>query len=351
MPSPILVIRLGKIGDSVMTFDAISILRQRFPDSSIHVLTEDANRGIYELCGYVSCVISVPALHYVRIRFNDLVSLVKVIFRLRSNGYGKVIDLQDHSFWSEFICRVVAPFSCSPFPGQWWLTRRPQNLPDFMRANAVVPMRRAFCLIAAGSSAIEPERHSLRIRSRWQLQAETFWKDYFLISKIVVFCHLGAGSPQKVWPMERYIDLFRYFLENSSVRFVCSAGPDEPSLNSINWPKNVNLVRPCSIGYLAALMRNSQVFLGSDTGPSHLAVELNLRGVIIVQPTTRIDLWYPSPCSLDLIQKTRPDCADCDSTLKPKCKNCFEQISVQNVAKLIADSIECARRVTCSAEL
>lgn len=334
---PILAIRLGKLGDSVMCFPALSILRQRFPDHPLHVLTEHQNAGTFKMCSGVDHVLTVPALHYRRPCWSECLAILSSVLRLMIKRYHRVFDLQDHTLSTEVIARLIAPTRCMPFPGKWWWTRRRSALPDFMRNQVLLPMRQAFAQIAGEGNLVLTETMvlaTLRLPHDDRQKAMAFWQDARLAGRFVVLCHLGASERHKTWPSAYFNLLFAHFSKDDNLRFVLTLGPYEPA-SEMRWPHNVLTVRPNSVSHLAALMELAQCFVSSDTGPSHLAVELGLPGAVLVQPQARIDLWYPQRCSLHLLQEVKAACATCDPLMAPRCGSCLEHIPFIQVAEII----------------
>jgi ADP-heptose:LPS heptosyltransferase len=86
----------------------------------------------------------------------------------------------------------------------------------------------------------------------------------------------GAGWPSKVWPAERYGAVARHLFEAYGVPSVALWGvPSELPLASTivaSSGGHAQLAPPTTMLQLAALCRRAALFLGSDTGPMHLAV-------------------------------------------------------------------------------
>ena len=198
MKAPVLVIRLGKMGDSIMTFESLGILRQRFAGHPLHVLTENANAGTFALCAAVDRVITLPALHYRTPRLPEKLAIMQTLMRLARTGYHHVFDWQDLTLKTELIARFIAPAHCTPFPGKWWWTRRKRALPGFMRAPSPMPMREGFNILARQGESVAGEKWPLRIPPEDRTWAEHFWHERGLAGKFVVFCHRGANEPHKV---------------------------------------------------------------------------------------------------------------------------------------------------------
>ncbi len=86
----------------------------------------------------------------------------------------------------------------------------------------------------------------------------------------------GAGWPSKVWPAERYGELARHLFQKHGMRSIAAWGlPAELPLAELIVTAadgHALLAPPTSMLELGALCRRAALFVGSDTGPMHLAV-------------------------------------------------------------------------------
>ncbi len=95
----------------------------------------------------------------------------------------------------------------------------------------------------------------------------------------------GAGWDSKVWPCERYGEVAAHL---SVASLVVWAGEKEKA-----WAEAIvaaskgraTLAPPTSLLQLAALLRRARLFLGSDTGPLHMAAALGTPCVAMYGPT------------------------------------------------------------------
>jgi ADP-heptose:LPS heptosyltransferase len=100
----------------------------------------------------------------------------------------------------------------------------------------------------------------------------------------------GAGWASKRWPPEHYARVARHLGARHQIRSVVAwAGPDEQ-----RWADEVvvgaggfaQMAPRTSLGELAALVRRAEFFLGSDTGPMHLAAALGTPCIALHGPTS-----------------------------------------------------------------
>jgi ADP-heptose:LPS heptosyltransferase len=104
-----------------------------------------------------------------------------------------------------------------------------------------------------------------------------------------VLMNPGAGWASKIWPAERYGELARELAKTHGLASVAVWGvPDElPLAEQIVAASggHARLAPPTSMTELAALCRRAALFVGSDTGPMHLAVAVGLPTISLHGPS------------------------------------------------------------------
>ena len=98
----------------------------------------------------------------------------------------------------------------------------------------------------------------------------------------------GAGWPSKLWPVERYAEVARHLGQHRSLpSVVVWAGNQELHLAEQivrESSGHATLAPPTTLGELAALNRQASLFVGSDTGPLHMAAALGTPTVALFGP-------------------------------------------------------------------
>jgi heptosyltransferase-2 len=102
-----------------------------------------------------------------------------------------------------------------------------------------------------------------------------------------ILIHTGAGQPVRVWPLENYRKLAaRLRQKNFSVQIACD--PDQRGW----WLKSgeTNVVTPATVTELVELTDRAGVFIGSDSGPGHLAAFCGVPTFTIFGP--QLPEWF-----------------------------------------------------------
>jgi len=129
--------------------------------------------------------------------------------------------------------------------------------------------------------------------------------------------HLGAGTSAKRWPMRHWRALVARFLDKGW-RVVVVGGPEDVGLaralaedpNLRDWTGLMVITET------AAMLERADLFVGSDSGPAHLAACAGVPSVILFSGTNRVRQWRPwSRRSLVLRKKVA--CRPCHHKVCP----------------------------------
>ncbi len=119
--------------------------------------------------------------------------------------------------------------------------------------------------------------------------AESFLRDQRLETARFALLNPAAGWISKRWPASRYGELARYLAQEMQLPSVVVWGlPTERSLARQvvdAGSRTTVLAPPTSMTQLAALARRSAIFIGSDSGPLHLAVAVGAPTLSLHGPT------------------------------------------------------------------
>jgi heptosyltransferase-2 len=111
----------------------------------------------------------------------------------------------------------------------------------------------------------------------------------------VIALHPGSGSEKKNWPIERWMELGEYLFQTGSMVFVVGGEADEDRLRLLEmaWKdKPVRFAENFALSHLAALFEGS-VFIGHDSGISHIAAAVGARCILLFGPTDPA-VWAPA---------------------------------------------------------
>jgi heptosyltransferase-2 len=164
------------------------------------------------------------------------------------------------------------------------------------------------------------ETHDLAAKiflSRQDRQVATeFLRD---CARPIVALHPGSGSEQKNWRLENWVQLGGALLEADSFRgslIVVSGESDEPAIAELEaiWKNTARLrfAKNLPLPHLAALLERT-IFIGHDSGISHLAAAAGANCILLFGPTDP-QIWAPRRENVKIIRPSSGRVADVDVT-------------------------------------
>ncbi|HUO60962.1 MAG TPA: lipopolysaccharide heptosyltransferase I [Candidatus Acidoferrales bacterium] len=296
-PQRVLIVRLGAMGDVLHGLPVAAALRCALPGTGVDWLIEE--RWAEMLCApdaFRAGPVNeerplVERVHTVNTRkwrknltaTETRLAFANVIRDLRDANYDAVLDVQG-AWKSAILARMacgkrVLGFAAPRERGAEWLysKRVPTN------ARHVVEMNLALAEALTSLSVQEPSfalpRHAASESWVAQELASRKVREFALLTP-------GAGWAAKQWPAERFGELARQ-LSAQGIAPLINFGPGEQELASqvIAASGGTAQAISCGLSQLIALTRRARLFVGGDTGPTHLAAALNVPVVALFGPT------------------------------------------------------------------
>jgi heptosyltransferase III len=130
---------------------------------------------------------------------------------------------------------------------------------------------------------------SLMGRERGEIACPTLWTESVPSNEGFVVIHPFSGSSRKNWPLKRYRELAERLAAQLPVRWC--AGPDEPLEGAIRFD---------DLYELACWISSATVYLGNDSGISHLAAAVGAPVIALFGPTDP-RVWGPRGPSVRVV--------------------------------------------------
>nr|MBC8870273.1 glycosyltransferase family 9 protein [Planctomycetota bacterium] len=289
-PRRFLIARLSAIGDCILTIPMANALRAHFPGAFVAWLVEQPAAPLLEGHEAIDELIVVP-----RGWLKDIRAVWGLRRRLRDLSFDVAIDAQSLSksaipaWLSGAKTRIgfAAPMGRELAP---WLNNR---LVHRTARHVVDTMFELLQPLGIESPAVE---FRLPVDQRAEASCEEFLAAKGLADGYVVL-NPGAGWASRLWPRERYAAVARHVGSKWSLSSaVVWAGEKEKA-----WAEEIVegsdghavLTPATSLQELTSLLRRAWLFVGSDTGPLHLAVAVGT-SCGSVHGTT--PAWQSGPC-------------------------------------------------------
>ncbi len=309
MKPRILVIRGGAIGDFILTLPAIHLLREAFPKAHLEIL------------GYKHIVALAEGRFYADATRSIEYGPLAGFFTPRSELSPELIE-----YFTSF--QQIVSYLYDP-DGFFVANLRRAGVKNIIQAYRTVDdTEHAARQLAAPLQqlALYLDDHQSRVfpSEDDRLQANLLIKENDESPMIAV--HPGSGSPKKNWPLDRWAQLGRGLAEAfPSYRLLLISGEaDLPQCDYLSeaWGGiRLLLARELPLPHLAAVLEQCRLFLGHDSGISHLAAAVGTPSLLLFGPTDAA-IWGPSHSNARILEAPEGD---------------LEQLTVETVKAAAAD--------------
>lgn len=146
----------------------------------------------------------------------------------------------------------------------------------------------------------------------------------------------GSGQACKNWPLAHYYEATRTLAWQHGLKIIWLAGPAEepilPYLQGLATAQDHLLLANLPLTAVAATLARCRLFLGGDSGLTHLAAALGVPGVLALFGPTDPRVWAPRGESVRVLTAPCPQ-APCAADREISCPEprCLQDLTVEQV--------------------
>jgi ADP-heptose:LPS heptosyltransferase len=275
----ILVIRGGAIGDLILTLPALKALRDTRPEADMEILGYQHIAVLAENRFYAQAVRSIEYAPLARFfaRNSELPAELADYFASFDLIVSYLYD-PDRIFETNLRRCGVENLICGP-------ARIVEDAGHAARQFAQ-PMEQLGINVVDLSERIFPSTED-----------REFAREFLAsMPQRIIAIHPGSGSHQKNWPLENWIGLFSQDNPFADLErlLVISGEADQAQTEQLEreWKnRGARFAKSLSLPRLAAILERS-IFIGHDSGISHLAAAVGANCILLFGPTDP-DVWAP----------------------------------------------------------
>lgn len=276
----LLIFRGGALGDFLLTLPAMEALRKRWPQAHITLVSKPAYGALLKTCGMIHATIN-----------------------LESAEISSLFNRPDPSSptppWLTAFDHAIA-----------WMTDPDGNFTHHLKraipsARLLNPVLRAFAGRHASwqlsESIISPPMPPT-------LLAEFYGEAELHPTSQTLAVHIGSGSAQKNWPPQRWAEMlttWHHRIPETSILLI-SGEADESATEEVRTSLSAADVpfaeaRNLPLPELAAALGRCHLYVGHDTGVSHLAAVCGVRSLWLFGPTDP-KIWAPLHANVHVLK-------------------------------------------------
>ena len=284
----ILVIRGGAIGDFILTLPALKALREAYPDAYIEILGYKHIAVLSENRFYAQAVRS--------IEYGPL-----------SGFFAKNSELQAElaDYFASFD--LIVSYLYDP-DGIFESNLRRCGVKNLLCGPAkIVETNHAARQLARPIEELGIKVVDLTEKIFLAEEDRQFGRELLqTLSQPIVAIHPGSGSEEKNWPVQNWIELLsreHWHVEKRPSLIVISGEADKAQtaqLETIWKDQDVRLAKNLPLPHLAGVLEHS-IFIGHDSGISHLAAAAGANCILLFGPTDP-NVWAPRNENVQVIR-------------------------------------------------
>lgn len=328
----ILIVRLDRIGDVLLSTPVIKAVREAYPDSHIAFMVRPYARDIVEGSPYLDEVI----IYNKEGSEKGPAGNAKFILGLRKRKFDMAIILHPtaRAHIVTFLAGIPDRVGYDRKLG-WLLTKRIPHLKQLGLRHET-----DYALDMVRYIGIEPKAKELYmpISKESEGRINDIFERYGVkgSDKIVVI-NPSASCVSKRWSAERFAKVADKLVEGKNAKVIIISGQSDKNFgdNVANGMRQgrINLSGKTSIGDIASLLKRSSLFISNDSGPVHIACAV---GTPVIAIFGRHDRglsplrWGPTG-KRDIVLHKDVGCGIC---LAHKCKygfKCLKAVTVEDV--------------------
>lgn len=280
MKPRILVIRGGAIGDFILTLPAIGLLRENFPEARLEILGYE---HIIELARGRCYAEDTRSIEYGPMAgfFVPNSTLAPDLVEYFASFQQVISYLFDPDLFFENNLRRAGVKNFLPAYAR---------IDDSEHAAQQLarPLQKMALFLEDPGAQLHPS------------EADWAWARQFLGDDggPWIAIHPGSGSPRKNWPAGNWAELGKWLRQTApGMRLLLVGGEaDDAQVDLVRkalGTENVLLAQNLSLPHLAAVLQRCRLFLGHDSGISHIAAAVDTPCVLLFGPTDPA-VWAPA---------------------------------------------------------
>jgi lipopolysaccharide heptosyltransferase II len=352
-PRRVLVLRLERIGDLLMTHDALALLRHRLPSADIELVVGSWNEALARAMTVASRVDLLDAPWLARDRPGSTWTRLRSHARgWRRHGYDLAINLEPDIrsnllLWWSGATRRVGFFTGG---GGALLTDAAAYDPALHTHDNAM---RLVGLAAPGDAAASSARPRLQLPDGARERARQLLAP--AAGPVCVGIHASGGRPVKQWHPRRFAEVATALGREYGATIVLTGTPADAAIVSeveADIPADVRVLNVCEqagVLDLAAVLEQLAVLVTGDTGPMHLAAAVGTPVVALFGPSVPAR-YAPRTASSRIVRIDLP-CSPCNRIRLPpdRCRghvpDCLDGIGVDAVLAAARELLDSERTI------
>lgn len=290
--SKILVIRLDHIGDLALSLPAFRALRMMYPKAQIDWLLPAEYEKLFRHNAENIRLIPFSSNWFARdFRWSRMSQSIRnLIKEIRDEHYDMAIDFRGdfRNIVFMFFCRIKWRLGYGNTGGDFLLTHTRHY--DRKSHQVQVNLDLLETIGVRGQSELMPFVYPDEIKESLQLA----YSEIFNRNNLICI-HTGGGYKEKIWAISKFKDLIDKLLDSKYpvVLIGTMQEKDENPLETVIARGALDLRGKINLHELPAVLDQTALFIGCDSGPAHIAAAQQINMISIFSDMNPVEIWKP----------------------------------------------------------
>jgi ADP-heptose:LPS heptosyltransferase len=327
----ILIIHQGALGDFSLRLPALRAFRHHYPDASIEIWGYPEILRLVERSVYVDTIYSIERERIAPLFTPDSPVPASLIERFRSFDLICIFGGERQTTFVHNLKRIGVKkvYRIDPFP--------PDGSPTHVIDHQACQLSNRGLQAPLSTPVLFPPEEAHQ-------RAASFLEERKIDGTArLVALHPGSGSSAKVWSPRNCAQLSRYLLKNDRVHLILPIGPaDEEHAEDYCNHISSDRILPVTnlpLTELAALLKRCMVYVGNDSGVTHMAAAVGTPVIALFGPTDP-RVWGPRGTGVHSVYRGVA-CSPCSRESMKGCvhRKCLESLGVGEVYQMVRNVI------------
>jgi len=263
---------------------------------------------------------------FARSEFSEIAPQCIVVNSLERHEINRlfVSDCGDDKRLEEFFARYQAIYSWTGSENRLFVNRlrlltggKAKIFP--FRSSGAKDHQADYYLSCVNSEVAYTARPEISLRAESMRWCDDFCERNLLSDRPVLIVAAGSGAREKNWPQEYFLSVIDWWHETATGVAVLLLGPVEAERAGVErlQERADVVVRNLTLAQVAALLRRCELYLGNDSGITHLAAAVGARTIALFGPSDPRQ-WTPRGRAVTVVSRAI-ECSPCE---RQTMKNC-----------------------------
>ncbi len=282
--SKIAIVKLSAMGDIIHAMVALQYIKKNYPDLIVDWYVEEAFYKVLEFNPYINNIykVNLKSLKKNKLNIFEQISLIKLYSK---NNYDLVIDAQGlikSAFVSRLLGKKTAGFSKESIREKFASYFYDIKVDISYDENTIDRNAK----VISNPLDFDVTKDDILNKNPFLYYKDENKEIYKFLSKEkknILFV-VGSTWESRNYPKEKFVQIANSLKQNCIV--VWGSKEEEEKANYIEQNSSYSKAMiKCDLNSLKALISKSDLLIGNDTGPTHMAWALNIPSITIFGPT------------------------------------------------------------------